>query len=47
MLGLIVRIKNFVKECIKTFSEGEKFRMNHNLLNSTDFHYYGYSEVKR
>lgn len=46
MLGLIVRIKNFVKECIETFNEVEKFRVEHNLPNSVDCNFYGFSEIK-
>lgn len=46
MLGLIAKIKNWIKECIETFNEGEKFRVEHNLPSSIDCNYYGYTQVK-
>ena len=46
MLGLIAKIKNWIKECIETFNEVEKFRVEHNLPNSTDCNFYGFSEIK-
>ena len=46
MLDLITKIKNWIKECIETFNEVEKFRVEHNLPNSADCNFYGFSEVK-
>ena len=46
MLGLIAKIKNWIKECIEAFNEVEKFRIEHNLLSSVDCNFYGFSEVK-
>ena len=39
-------IKNWIKECIETFNEVEKFRIEHNLSSSVDCNFYGFSEVK-
>ena len=46
MLDLIAKIKNWIKECIETFNEVEKFRIEHNLPTSVDCNFYGFSEVK-
>jgi len=39
MLGLIVKIKNWIKECFEMFNEAEKFKVENNLLNPTDYNF--------
>ena len=46
MLGLIVKIKKWIKESIELFNESEKFRIKNDLPHSADFGHYGYSEVR-
>lgn len=46
MLGLIAKIKKWIKECIEVYNESEKFRIEHDLPHSADFGHYGYSEVR-
>lgn len=36
MLGLIAKIKNWIKEYIEIFNEVEKFNIEHNLPNYID-----------
>lgn len=46
MLGLIAKIKKFIKECIELFNEAEKFRIKNDLPHSADFNHYGYSQIR-
>lgn len=41
-----VKIKKWIKESIELFNEVEKFRVEHNLPDSTDCNFYGFSEIK-